>query len=551
MTTTWEILIDWDRDGSYSGPYDDVTSRVMLANWFVGFRDPYKDTAENSLLALVLNNADRFYSPDFIGGSLYGKLVPQRPVKIISQTPVVDHNGNPVVDGSGNPVAASRTMWLGWIDTIQPKVGRYGERTVQIVATGPMAFLKAAEANLPLQENRRSDEIVNLLVQQVVMPPSLTAAWVLGHAGNSELGTNTYLANVHADSLLEAGKLTLGLAADNWIRRGGPNDLTQDNFDVYHAIGDVTAAEHGRFFFDREGRARFWNRHHLLYEQPAKAALNDTMVDMTYSFAGSDQVKNEVIVICHPRKISATADNVLWDLGDSTLRVKAGEKETMYLKFQDGDGNQLAGRDITVNNLEFQQGTALATLEDKATGTYLHLDNSAGSVDAIIKSCTIKGRKITDYDHLEAKSTDDLSVSLYGKRVMRINLPSIDSLEKGKPIADYEIIRRKDPRGLVQAVTLRSHGTRGGDDGPTDFHLEQLTLTLGDRVDVTETQSGHDASYYIIGEVHKLSDGAARYETTWYLEPTPDIYPWRLGYDRLPEFGVHGNVLSGNTYLAY
>ena len=50
MTTTWTIAIDWDRDGSFDGQYDDVTNSAISADWFLGERTPYQDTADNSTL---------------------------------------------------------------------------------------------------------------------------------------------------------------------------------------------------------------------------------------------------------------------------------------------------------------------------------------------------------------------------------------------------------------------------------------------------------------------------------------------------------------------
>jgi hypothetical protein len=43
MPTTWTIAIDWDRNGNYTGTDDNITSYVMQANWFIGFRKPYMD----------------------------------------------------------------------------------------------------------------------------------------------------------------------------------------------------------------------------------------------------------------------------------------------------------------------------------------------------------------------------------------------------------------------------------------------------------------------------------------------------------------------------
>jgi hypothetical protein len=203
MTTTWTIAIDWDRNGNYTGTYDDVTNRVTEATWSLGMKKPYQNAADNSPLTLKLSNHDRRYSPEYASGPLYGKLAPFRTVRIQSN------------DGS-----TTRTHWVGWIESINPSVGIYGERTVTITAAGPMQFLKTAEASLELQEDKRTDEIIAALLQQVVMPPaSGGVVWALGVPGFSELGETTRLAGSSADySDLEEGRLTLGMAADNWVK---------------------------------------------------------------------------------------------------------------------------------------------------------------------------------------------------------------------------------------------------------------------------------------------------------------------------------------------
>jgi hypothetical protein len=43
MSTTWKILIDWDRDGDFDDTYDDVTSRVLQAKWYLGSSRAYAE----------------------------------------------------------------------------------------------------------------------------------------------------------------------------------------------------------------------------------------------------------------------------------------------------------------------------------------------------------------------------------------------------------------------------------------------------------------------------------------------------------------------------
>ncbi|MDX2138017.1 MAG: hypothetical protein SF123_07970 [Chloroflexota bacterium] len=239
MVTEFNLSIDWDRNGNFTDTNDDVTSRVMQVNWFLGMRKPYQEKADNSMLALVLRNDDRRFSPDNAASPLFGKLVPQRPVRIQSN------------DGT-----TTRTHWVGWIEAIKPAIGRFGERTVQILASGAAQFYGQTETKLPLQQGKRTDQIIAELVKEVVLPPGLNKAWILGRTGNSEVGATMFLADTTAYSELDEGKMVLSVAADNWGIDGGMSNAKKNTFDVYRAIGDITAAEHGRFYFSRDGKAR-------------------------------------------------------------------------------------------------------------------------------------------------------------------------------------------------------------------------------------------------------------------------------------------------------
>ena len=58
-----------------------------------------------------------------------------------------------------------------------------GARQANILATGAMQFLKATETKIELQENQRSDQIIDTLIQEVIFPPALSDSWVLGDPG--------------------------------------------------------------------------------------------------------------------------------------------------------------------------------------------------------------------------------------------------------------------------------------------------------------------------------------------------------------------------------
>ena len=172
MATTWTIAIDWDRDGEFSGD-DIVTDRAVWVNWFLGFRAPYVDIAENSVLGLVLDNRDRRFSPENedAANPLAGKIQPLRPVRVTSN------------DGT-----TTRTHWSGWVESVHPAANKCGDKLVKILCTGALQFLSSAQTKIELQENQRSDRIIDTLVNEVIFPPALSDAWVVGDGHGAELG---------------------------------------------------------------------------------------------------------------------------------------------------------------------------------------------------------------------------------------------------------------------------------------------------------------------------------------------------------------------------
>jgi len=509
MATTWTIAVDWERNGNFTGTYDDITTRVSRANWFIGMHQPYDDLADDGMLNLVVDNVDRRFSPEYSGSPISTYLRPFRPVRIQSN------------DGT-----TTRTHYVGWIERIEPMVNAKGKRQARIVAAGPLLFLQAAETNMALQENQRTDQIVAALIKEVVIPPAIVGAFMVGV---SHIGVDTFVVGETLYSTLDSGISVLKMAGDNWVQQGNAPD-ERETFDVYRAIQDVTAAERGRFLLDRSGKALFWNRHRLLQATSPAATFDDTMQDMEYVYSSPDELKNEIIAVGHPRSISATANEILWQL-DNEIRIPGNSERKLQARYRDDSGNRIGGRTVSVADITFSEGTATITITPKANSAELVITNSS-SQPAVLTACTLRGEKITDFGRMEATAKDELSIAYYGRRTLRLNLPAVDSLEDAQNIAQFELNRRKSPRGSVRQVQLVSHGVN-----PGGHQAQQLARTLGDKIRVGESQTDHEADYHIIGEAHRLSEGGTLFETTWYLEPVTAGF-WTLGVTGQSEIGT-------------
>lgn len=516
MTTTWTIAIDWDRNDDFSDTDDEVTNFTLNAQWFLGMRQRFQDDADDSVLELTLHNGDRRFSPENAFGPLFGKIAPLRPVRVQSN------------DGT-----TTRTHWLGWIESIESQVSPTNTPTVKIVAAGPMQFLKAAETQIELQENQRTDAIIERLIREVIAPPALNRAWVLGTSGYGELDVTTYVPDTELDVVADVGTVTLAIAADNWVTRS--DNRTQATFNVYRAIADVVAAERGRFVFDRDGRAVFWNRLHFQDDVAVAGQFEDGLVDVVYDYAALPDFRNEVTVVAHPRMASGSATDVLWELSEP-VTLPAGKTLTLTVRFQDAENSSLriGAKEVFVDEVVFDTttggigdesggGVAAVNIEAKANSAILTLINHDPRPATLIR-CVVRGRKITDFGQMESTARDAESITFYGRRSLKINIPSIDKQYFAQYVADYEVKRRGRPQGMIEQVRLISHSRDGG-----GYHGHQLARTLGDVITVFEQQTGHEnRRYAIIGEKHHLTH--EQLETTWYLEPIQGApFPWKLG----------------------
>jgi len=496
--------------GSTYDLLDNITPFVMKADWSLGFEAAYRDICQRARLTLKLNNSDQRFSPTYTpsdnSNPLAGKVKNLLPVQILSDNGTI-----------------TRIHWTGWIESISPNANRHGDRTAMIQATDVVTYLRDTDAVLRIQENKRTDEVLETLLRQVRLPVPLQQGFFLDVIGSSELDSNAYLMDDSPERTLQAGQTEVVYAADNWIYK--PNQRSSgQTFNVYAAIKDIVSAERGRFYFDREGHGIFWNRHHLLQQVSSTATFDNSMTDMQYQYADDLEFANDVTVICHPRVINEDNNALLWSF-DSNIVVRPGQNQQIKAEYKDEDGNRVAGWNPRLVNMALSGNNTEIIFSANANQATLTVINN-GTDNAWLTSAEIRGQKITDYGELEATASDGLSKMNHGERKLRLELKSLNDLEDAQTVADFELQRRKDPSGRVVSLTLKSHGF---DQAPKTsvIHAQQLGLTIGSRIQVQELQTDHDTEYFIIGERHSLSDNGTLLETTWMLEPA-DTQEWMV-----------------------
>ena len=515
MDVTFTFSIDWDSDDDWDEAYEDVSKYVKSANWSMGMSKPNQLMGNESRLSLVLNNTDKRFSPENASGAYYGELVPFRKVRVQS-----------TYEGT------TRTMYVGWIDTIEPQGG--DGRTVAMRCVGAKQFMQDQTIRLPLLENLRSDEIIQAILEKLQTPPALTGQhWILGLAGASELGESTYLADLAPSYSLDTGDTTFPYVADTWDKNFHGNQYVGESWEAgfkgYDAIKDVVKAERGRFFFDRTGVATFWNRSRLQTSVTLAATFDNEHKSADYRYG--EDIINDVRVMVYPRQISDAAVT-LWEL-EEEIQLRPASKlkrpKTVRATFTDEDsGVEIAGYEPYVDQFVVADGDSAGyTVDFQARGAQIALTNHTEN-KVTISTIVIKGRRLTSFDTIEVQVIDGASRVAYGWKEYVVDSKLQADLNLAESVADYELFRRKDPLGVFYSLEVQA---------VDDTRTEQiLTRTMGDRIRVIDDQLVHDAEYFIIGEAHTwgLRQG---YKVKWNLERADAQSYWMLGTVGYSELG--------------
>lgn len=173
MPTTFSVEFNWSGDGS---TWADESAYLVSARLNSGLPPggPLPGpVAEVGTCVLTLNNASRRFSPDNSAGALYGNLVPRRAMRIR------------VTDG-----LTTWTVFRGQIDRIEPQAGPHSRRQVTITCVDAMAVLANQRISLPLQHNKRSDELIRALVNVAYGAPGAAGTITLtGNPANNDTVT--------------------------------------------------------------------------------------------------------------------------------------------------------------------------------------------------------------------------------------------------------------------------------------------------------------------------------------------------------------------------
>lgn len=149
----YTVAIDWNSDGSFDGPYDDVTDDVLQRGpvVFQYGRDQDRQLAPPAVasMTMTLCNADRIYSPENPSSPIADELSPAAPVK-------VETNYNDVL----------YPLFPGRIDDFEVHPDR-GDRSADINVVGLLSLLQGVKISTVLFEAHRTGALMHIVLNEV------------------------------------------------------------------------------------------------------------------------------------------------------------------------------------------------------------------------------------------------------------------------------------------------------------------------------------------------------------------------------------------------
>ena len=506
MAASYTVLVDWNNDGDFTDSGDDITSDVLSLSWERG-RDYASQLQGRSVagkLSAVLVNTGGKYSPSNTSSALTGNILPGRTVKVQA--------------GSGSfpytfPVAFNDGVrWQGKLDRILPAPAAEGVKTATLTAFGTLGYLNQFETQLASQTNRRTDQAVGDILDDV--------GWTESD-----------------DRDLETGKTTISRF---WISGKKAID----------ALRLVEEAEAGFLLESKSGQIAFQNRHHRI-TQTASTTSQATFSDAdgaAHTFVEVDQDDPLGTIVNHVEATARTFDTasvaVLWthpETGSASPTLAPGEAKTFEAEFPNPDAansamevdawtTPAATTDYLLNSASGGGGTNLTsditvTQTKTAERMAITLTNSATGSDGYVTKLQARGTAVSTKNPCIVRAIDTTSQGIYGERKYVAKTQFIPTTSEAQDWCEYQVAIFASPTNIL---TMTIPASTSGNIG------QVLGRDISDRVTVTATNDaklGISADFFIESERHQVSEGGQQHVAVWQLSPASGGYSqfWVLG----------------------
>jgi uncharacterized protein len=505
------VEVDWSNDGKFDGTGDDITTSVMSAQWQRGRGSPVTITAlsQPGKASVLLLDQGAEYSPLNTGATLFGKLLPGRPMRIRTKTPF--------------PV----TEWQGKIDSIQHRPSVDGYHTAIITGIGPFDVVGKAEVNSQIITGTNTGGIVNNVLTE--------AGWD-ATARDIDTGQTTptrYFAGPRKAlfSLREMESTEVGFLVE-----GRSNKIKFE--DRYHRMrgkhleSQTTIADNEAVSPIRYGA--------LQVEDPSEAIFNQFQAQVVIYSNGAANAT----LWSHPEAVAGTSAPI----------IKAGKTIEFFAYFpnRNAGGTETQANDATaiaVGGWVAPTATVDFNVFDTsaATGSIMNAEvfgtlagtfanaakmsiQNTGTRDGYLTHAQLRGTAILASAPVVVEAIDGSSTSTYGLRSMaaQSNAQWIPNTEEAQENVNAKLAAFKDPQAFLQ-VPYRA-----------ELNLNSMHAALkrdiSDRITVSGTAAGSfggDGDYFIESEQHRIT-ADRQHQVSYLVSPVGGLSGWWVvGFSKL------------------
>lgn len=478
------VEIDWDNDGNFSDPLEDVTELVRPNLGAVSFQ--YGRDQSSALAPTVsgqgqitLDNRDRWFSPRNTDSPLYGQVKPARPVRI----------ARVVGGGAGDGVFTSGTTFIlfhGYTDDspINPDVNN---RTVGVTMVDALALLRGQTISTPLYRDVRTGEAIGLILD--------ACGWSV-----------------------DLRDLDWGATLIPW--------WWEDNTDALTAIEKLVRSEGppAMVTVGPEGELVFRDRHHRVTRN-ASMSVQSTwrgtpgiepvmQTPFTYDEAWRNIINTGTVSV---ERRAAQPRTVVWT-ADFTISLAAGEQQTVTVTASDPFHSAVTP-EVDVDYTALKGSVSVNLLRDSGLSTTIVL--TAVGAAAVIANLQLRAIPVTVVNTVQVTANDPASVAEYGARSYPGELPWCSYLDAAA-VLGIAVAQRAEPLPIVSARFVIGQNVGRG--------LAILPRDLSDRVRVIESETVLNDDFYIESIAHDFT-GQYDHAITFGLEATPAVETSAFRFD--------------------
>jgi hypothetical protein len=498
------VLVSWDGDGLFTGPYDNVTMDT-LGDPGVSI-DLGKDGARQlsppkvSSADLVLRNDTATYSQEHSASPVYQRVVPGRPVRIEMQNGVTDaydtatpYDEADYYDGSGT-WALARTA----IDDIAQQTA-IGQQTVTLRTLGIETLLVGTTVSVGVMTAPRVDQCITAILDAV--------GWPSGQRAISIADTTLLLwwADDRSpwDALLELlaseGPGALYVTAEN----GGTIHFENRN---YRVTADRSVNTQAGFFDRRAAAGTPYYDEALPYDEPyAYDGEADVLYFTSLSYDPGFRNIYNAARYTTKRRVLAGSPSVIWTYG-TTLQPSASGT-TLIIHPPDPFQNAIvpvAGTDYTVSG-----GTVTMSLS-ATSGLVAFLTVTATSGTPTVAGLQLRAQPLTVVGETTVTNLVDASASIAKfSPIPGANIPRVLDVA-GWPEIDVSAAQAVCDAWITRYMVQRPSVTIEVRNADAAHMLEILRRTISDRISLLERNSGLSADVWVNSKALTISGAGGR-----------------------------------------